>query len=336
MTTELINLLSSQSGQWYTLRSIQNLTGLSLESILNQVEILRKSGYWIEISPALGYRLHPNSTGLTYDRIELELTTRRIGRRLLVYQETDSTNDVVWSYASELAYGRHDYDGLAVFADHQRTGRGRLGRSWFSMPGAALLGSVLIYDDIARRKIVSQALSIAAGISAAQAIDETGGIDTQIKWPNDVLWQSMKLAGVMVESRQIGEEWAYVLGIGINCSMENEHLPPDLIGRAVSIRQVTGQPVDREKLAQALLLNLDHWLSGLSSDAKTRRNTIKELHEIWVKKCINIGNRLTLIWNNREFCGRVVDVDIEHGLLMQLDSGGVRLFDASTTTVKPE
>ena len=96
---------------------------------------------------------------------------------MLVYETTDSTNDVAWWYAQEAGF-----DGLAVFAEQQRSGRGRHGREWLTKSRSSVLCSVLLQRA---QQVSSQALTLLAGLSVAEAVEKTSDVEAQIKWPND-------------------------------------------------------------------------------------------------------------------------------------------------------
>ena len=136
-------------------------------------------------------------------------------------------------------------EGALVVADHQTSGRGRLGRSWEAPAGAALLFSVLLKPPAERR---IPELSLVAGIAVADALERTLGLSVQIKWPNDVMLRRKKIAGCLAEAR----DGAVVLGIGVNVGQTQDQLPPN----AGSIRTLTGRTMDREELLSTVLDDL--------------------------------------------------------------------------------
>ena len=293
---------------------------LSPPAILQRLDQLRQMGHHIEASPAYGFRLSGYVEKLTAELIENGLQTSRIGRKVLVYESTDSTNDVAWHYAGETGF-----DGLAVFAEHQRVGRGRLRRRWSAPARSSILCSILLRDFPSH---ASQKLTLLAGLAVAEAIEEVSSVPMRIKWPNDVIASGRKLAGIMVESRKINGATTCVVGIGINCSQAADDFEPELRATAVSIRQLIDRDVDRLRLAQQLLIRMDQWLVSLDSDQGN------SLHDKWLARCDNIGRRLTLVQDGCEYVGRVIDVSPDQGLLLQLDSGPVKFFDPATTSVQ--
>jgi len=159
-------------------------------------------------------------------------------------RETDSTNRV----ARELAT-RGAPHGTLVTATHQTAGRGRQGRSWSAPAGASLICSWVIRWEGAAPAL----LSLAAGVAVAELAGDVG----LVKWPNDVLIEGRKLAGILVEGRP-QERWA-VLGIGVNVALEPEQLPPELRDRAATLGLTTAE---LEPTLARLCSLLERWLSA--------------------------------------------------------------------------
>jgi len=323
MNVGLLQLLKNNRGNWLTMEAIAGSLESGPSVVLGEIEKLRQIGYLIEAVPAYGFRLSGCGQKFNADLIEHGLGTKRIGRKVLVYESTNSTNDVAWQYAME-----GGWDGLAVFAEHQRGGRGRSQNRWVSPAGKGILCSVLL-EDMSRD--MGEKLTLLAGLSAAEAVEDVCSIRTRIKWPNDVSVSGKKLAGVMVESRKIDNAFTYVIGIGINCLQSRDDFEGELGNTAVSIRQLTGGDVDRLQLAERLLGRLDYWLSVVNGEVPGQQ--VKGLHDEWLGRCDEVGRRITLVSNGQSYTGRVVDVSVAGGLLVQLDNGAVKVFDSATTTV---
>jgi BirA family biotin operon repressor/biotin-[acetyl-CoA-carboxylase] ligase len=163
--------------------------------------------------------------------------------------------------STQLLLGPDDPEGAVAVADHQTAGRGRLGRSWVAPPGTAVTVSVLLRPP-ADRKIAQ--LSLLGGLAAAEAVEEELELwrSSQIKWPNDVIINRRKVAGVLAEAR----DGAVVLGIGINVNQTRDELPQDTAQPVASLRTIDGREHDREALLADLLARLDRfygaWLEG--------------------------------------------------------------------------
>ena len=210
------------------------------------------------------------------------------------FAEIGSTNDECLRLAASGAP-----HGTAVVADRQTAGRGRHGRPWSSPPGTGLYVSLLVRlggppggrslpetlggppggrslpeDGIARPPTM---LPLLAGVAAARAVAavlraaENGGAPVRLKWPNDVLLNGRKLAGILVEGSFGPDGFAAAVGLGVNVSTLPQDLPPRVIYPATSILAETGRIVDREALLQAWLAEMDAALAlWQSPDGGTR------------------------------------------------------------------
>ncbi len=168
-------------------------------------------------------------------------TRGRMGSLRVHLRETESTNTV-----ARRLVARGAVHGTLVTAHQQTAGRGRQGRGWSAPPGTALLGSWVIRDP-------SPLLPLAAGVAVA----ELAGEAALLKWPNDVLIDGRKLAGILVEGRP-QEHWA-VLGIGINVALRIEQLPAELRDHAATLGL---NPADVEPTLGRLGALLERWLSA--------------------------------------------------------------------------
>ncbi len=257
---------------------------------------------------------------LNPDRIRQGLQTARVGRRLLVFEEVSSTNDVVWD-----SVGSPDADGLCVFAERQTAGRGRWGRIWHSTAGQSLLFSILLKGG----ELSADLLVLASAAAVAETLSALSVPSVQIKWPNDILIAGRKVCGILCESRIVRSQVWFVVGIGINVFQERRFFEQHRLGdSAVSLVLETNQPIERNGLAASLLNALDHWFS-------ISRYAPQQVIEVWKRYNRQIGSQIRILENQREFCGTCLDIDPAEGLLVQLNHGPVRFFHAAGCTVIP-
>jgi BirA family biotin operon repressor/biotin-[acetyl-CoA-carboxylase] ligase len=286
------------------------------------------------------------------DLIRANLRTKQIGRKVLVYEQTLSTNDVAAEYARN-----PENAGLAVFAEEQTAGRGRGGAQWHSARGDGLLFSVVLPDS----DVNSELLSLTCAVAVAEAIGKVGGYPAGIKWPNDIVLDGKKVAGILLESRirrtedrgqktedggrttedrkrRVGVETppaaslrspasaVYIVGIGINCHQTPASFPAELRATATSLDLVSGTRCQRVTVAKRVLTSLDHWL-------RVAGRSRKQVIDTWSHLSTQLGQRVTLSFNRRRFTGNCIGVDPEKGLILQLDRGGIRMFDAAHTHI---
>ena len=163
------------------------------------------------------------------------------------FAELDSTNTALVEQAR-----RGAPEGLVLVADHQTGGRGRLGRTWSAVPGAALLLSVLLRPPLPLDEV--SVVLMAAGLAACDGVEAAAGFRPGLKWPNDLVVADRKLAGLLAEATG-GADSGIVVGIGINVAASA--YPPELAGQATSCEEVASRPVDRADLLVAFLNALE-------------------------------------------------------------------------------
>ncbi|MCS6847309.1 MAG: biotin--[acetyl-CoA-carboxylase] ligase [Anaerolineae bacterium] len=160
-----------------------------------------------------------------------------------------STMDVCRAFAEQGAD-----EGLVVLADAQTAGRGRAGRTWYSPHGQSLYLSILLRPDLHPRRIGW--LTMLGALAVTDAISQFSILNSRfkLKWPNDVLLNGKKVAGVLVESSFTGDRLDYaVLGIGLNVNTRFDDAPEDVRLRATSLCEALGQEVDRQAVLDWLL-----------------------------------------------------------------------------------
>src|SRR5204863_8161954 len=131
-------------------------------------------------------------------------------------------------------------EGTTVAADAQTAGRGRLGRVWFSPPGAGLYVSIVLRPpgDLSTRSNPSAFLTLASGVAIAEAVRTATGLPAEIKWPNDVVIGRRKLGGILAEAAAQGDRLQHVI-VGFGVNLQNTSFPVELADRATSIEAET-------------------------------------------------------------------------------------------------
>ena len=176
------------------------------------------------------------------------LLTGRFGHPYLYAASCQSTQELLSADMPE---------GALALCDEQTQGRGRLGRTWTAPPGTAILCSLLLRPP--EDRIVSE-LSLVAGTAVAEAIEEAVGLAVQVKWPNDVMLNRRKVAGILAEA----SDGVVVIGIGVNVNQERSDLPDDANVRAGSLYTIDGIKRVRGPLLATILdrleVNYDAWV----------------------------------------------------------------------------
>src|SRR5262245_28791038 len=243
-------------------------------AIWARIQDLRQAGYEIEAGPHRGYRLVNSPDLLHADDLTARLgKTKVIGRDVRVFQEKNSTNDVIEKLARDGVK-----EGVVVFAETQTRGRGRLGRKWLSPPGKGLWFSLLLRPAL--RPLEATRLTVASATAVRRAIAAQAGLNPEIKWPNDILVDGRKVAGILTELNAELDQVKYViLGIGVDVNLNASDFPADLRRSATSLKAEIGKAVSRAGLAVAILRELDN------DYARVTGGRFPEVADEWEKYC---------------------------------------------------
>ena len=254
--------------------------------------------------------------------IEATLRTRVIARPLEVVAEIGSTNDAVMGAGRA---GRAE--GLAILADRQTAGRGRRGRSWASPAGVGLYTSVLLRPQLTPAKM--PLLTLVAGLGVAEAVEEIAGVATRLKWPNDVLVEGRKVAGILAEMASVDEQVGHiVIGIGINVNHGPQDLPEELFPAATSLSLVTGSRIPRGELAAALYNGLDRWYQIF------RQRQIEAILAAGRERSATLGRPVDVLADEERWQGLAVDLDADGALLVREEGGELRRVVASDVSIR--
>jgi BirA family transcriptional regulator, biotin operon repressor / biotin---[acetyl-CoA-carboxylase] ligase len=270
---------------------------------------------------------------LSAEAIAAALTTRYLGRPVLYFPRTASTNDVAHERAAAGAA-----DGLLVIADEQTAGRGRLDRRWWAPPGSSLLMSLLLRPALPPDR--AGQLTMCLGLAAVEAVEAVTGLRPALKWPNDLLLEGRKLGGMLTELRLNGERLAYaVLGLGVNVNVNFDDgrwtmdggrwsmvdgRSSGLADTAISLSMVLGSEVDRLALLAALLVRCETWYErALAGESP---------HAAWAARLDTVGRRVTVATTTGSVAGMAVGVTPEGALLVRDDEAAEHIIWSGDVT----
>jgi BirA family transcriptional regulator, biotin operon repressor / biotin---[acetyl-CoA-carboxylase] ligase len=300
--------------------------GPDLERVRLELDALASFGFGIEQHPYRGAAYGGPAARLCPDQIEHELATRRVGRRIAVWNRVTSTNDLAARAGTSLSN-----DGLVVLAEEQTDGRGRRGRSWTAPRCSSILMSVVLFPPPHLAPALPDAsfgcarLTALGAVSAAEVVTAWTGRDATIKWPNDVLIDGRKIAGILVEralaagqpglTRALGPPaevtWGAVIGIGLNVNLTRDAFPPALTRVATSLQiEGGGAPIDRSEVARHLIRRLDHWYDA------SRSQGVEILNTPWQARSEHLGRIVRIATTSGSLSGRLVAIDLRLGLTL--------------------
>lgn len=275
---------------------------VSRTAVWKAIQGLEADGFEIEAIRNKGYRLVGQADVLTKESCMSRLQTSWLGQQMQVFDVIDSTNTRLKQQAEAGAV-----HGTVMAADSQSAGRGRLGRSWVTPPGSALAFSVLVRPEISPAK--ASMLTLAAALAVSEAVDEMTGLQTKIKWPNDIVHAGKKICGILTEmSADMDQVHYVVIGIGLNVSVTE--FPEEISATATSLKLETGAQLLRSELLARILGHLekryeqfiaDQGISGMRAAYEERLANLQQRVKVldpagsWEGTCLGIGEDGSLI-----------------------------------------
>jgi BirA family biotin operon repressor/biotin-[acetyl-CoA-carboxylase] ligase len=214
---------------------------------------------------------------------------------------------------------------VSVVADEQTAGRGRLQRAWSSPKGAGLYFSILLRPTIPQN--CWPLITFMAALAVSDALREACELETDIKWPNDILSGERKICGILAEAIETPVGRAVILGIGIN--LTQNAFPPELENVATSVAEATGRAGDREQILAALLDTLSRWHSQLNDPGK--------IVDAWSNRSSYAIGKLVQVSNGDDvWQGTTCGVEPDGALRLRTSSGEIKLVRAGDVySVRP-
>ena len=285
--------------------------GVSRTAVWKHIRNLRQSGYVIEAIPSRGYQLQQSPDVLKPESIQADLECRRIGSRVRCFDETDSTNSQACRLGDE-----GEVDGLVVIADRQNSGKGRMGRRLESPGGVNLYASVLLRPAIL--PFEAPKLTFLSAVAVCRAITNCTGLQPTVKWPNDILMDGAKVAGLLNEMSSETDQVHYVvLGIGVNLNMRAEQFPSDLRYPATSLAIAAGKTVSRLLFTRSLLQEIDALYQLYLDEGSV------PIMSAWAELCDLTGKAVQVDCNDQKIEGTMVGLAEDGALLVRTATGKV-------------
>lgn len=307
---EIIRLLKAGKGSFISGQALSSSLGVSRTAVWKHIEKAREMGFSIEASPSKGYRLD-TSGGAPFNGVEVSsgLSTEFIGRNIRFYRSLDSTN----IKAFELGRAGEP-EGTAVIADAQTGGKGRLGRRWESPAGVNLYTSVLLRPLIPPRR--AHNMTFVSAVALAETVESFGPVRPTVKWPNDILLEGKKAAGILLEMDSEPDRVHFIVaGIGVNINMKEADMPGPLRSIATSLYEKKGGTTDRAEFAGALYSALEKWYKVY------KESGFSPVLEAWKGFFASTGKPVTVRSFDAVTEGVCMGVDSDGALLVRIGSG---------------
>ncbi|MBO7473264.1 MAG: biotin--[acetyl-CoA-carboxylase] ligase [Ruminococcus sp.] len=311
----LLATLAGAGGDYISGAALAEKLGVSRNAVWKAVKSLEAEGFSISSITSKGYKLNEDNNRLSADLILPLLNTKEIGRNIKVFDEVDSTNNVVRELETEKAP-----HGTSVVANRQTAGKGRIGRHFVSPPGVGLYLSVLVRPNFDLH--FAPMITAATACAAAEAIEELCGSNVMIKWVNDLYMNGKKICGILTEA-SLGLEMRVLdcatIGIGINVHSIGDLFDAELKKTATSIEDETGIRLDRNRLCAGILNRLEIYLGKISD-----RSFLREYRE----RELLTGNMITAVVGTEKLIGEALGIDDNANLIIRLPYGEIKYLSS--------
>ena len=291
--------------------SISEELGISRTAVWKHIRNLRSAGYQIEAVPSRGYQLQQAPDVLMPEAILSGLDCQLIGSAVRCFQETDSSNLQACRLGDDGAA-----EGLVVVADRQTAGKGRMGRRWESPGAVNLYLSILLRPDIL--PFEAPKLTFLSAVAVCRTMQRCCELQPTVKWPNDVLINGAKAAGLLNEMSSETDRVNYVvLGIGVNLNMQREQFPDDLRYPATSLALETGENVSRVDFTRVLLEEIDAlYMTYLEQGSEP-------IIAAWVELWDMVGKDVVVDCGEKQLQGQAAGLGEDGALLVRNISGEI-------------
>lgn len=292
--------------------------GVSRTLVWKHIKSLQSLGYVIAATSNGGYQLLKQPDAVN-DFAVLSYLPEDYRGAVFYYQTIGSTNDI----AKDLA-GTSLPHGSLIIAEVQLKGRGRLGHSWASPSGGVWFTLVLKPSFPAS---IAPRFALWAAVVIAKILREQTGLPLTIKWPNDLLVGGRKIGGILVEmAAEIGRINYLIIGIGLNTNFKSEQLPAELQAKTTTIYDCLGKKINRAKLIADLAVKL-------AADYKQVAFDFQQILSEWRRLSATLGQKIKVKAAAEVFSGQAVDIDENGALIVKLDDGQTKLFQAGEVTL---
>jgi len=225
------------------------------------------------------------------------LNPQSFGNNIIHLKETFSTNDDVWNYIN-------DHNDIIVVADQQTNGRGRRSNQWFSVKSKSLTFSIgLIKQN-------NNLFPLIAALSICQSINKLSSMKIKIKWPNDIIINNKKIAGILIESKMIGLNIILNIGIGINVNLDIDDIEKSSLKDISSMHIETNKIYNRELLLSEIVKSFYKYLTKKDED----------IIELWMAHCSHINKKVFFHSNDKKNNGIFKGVNPKGHAMIQIDN----------------
>jgi BirA family biotin operon repressor/biotin-[acetyl-CoA-carboxylase] ligase len=250
--------------------------------------------------------------------IQNQLSAKYIGREIVSYDSVNSTNDIAKSLV-----GESGKEGTVILAESQTQGKGRQGRTWYSEENVGIYLSTFLKLSVPPGQTAQ--ITLVAGVALVQAVNEFSRARAHLKWPNDILLNGKKVAGILTENCRDNTHSGVIIGIGIN--VNHSHFPVPLQHIATSMAMENGEIFERLPLISFLLNHLEQEYRSFLKEG------ISPTVDQWNLNSNMFGKHISLTQGTQTFFGTALKLNEEGHLVILIDNGEEIAFDSGEVTI---
>ncbi len=285
------------------------------------IKQLEEEGYQIEAVRNKGYRLAEAADVITEAEIGSRLRSKWMGRHLVYFPETDSTNIQAKRLGEEGAP-----EGTLVVAERQTAGKGRRGRTWSSPAGTSIYMSFLLRPNIPPR--CAPMVTLIAGLAGAKAVNQVTGLNARIKWPNDLVVNGKKICGILTEMSAEMEGIHYIVtGIGIN--VNQKEFPEEIRDKATSLLLEGGRCFNRSQLIAGVMEWFEPYVERF-----LETKDLSLLKEDYEEMLANLNQEVQVLDPAGEYHGVCQGIDKDGQLLVERGDGSLSRVQSGEVSVR--
>lgn len=313
MKSKILEILEKRSNYVSGEEMSKNI-GISRAAVWKHIKKLRELGYEIDSKTNEGYKLIKSPEKQIEFELERILDTKIIGKKILFFEEVDSTNNKAKQIALEKK------EGAVVISEIQTSGRGRRGREWQSPKGGIYVSFILKPNVSPERAPQLTLVSSLALVETLNAMD--GNLNAKIKWPNDVLISDKKISGILTELSADMEKINYiVVGVGVNINTDINSLPET----ATSLKLEMKEEVSVKLFLKSFLEHYDSvYLEYLDGG-------INKIIERWKDNSDTLGKNVKIIGINETYEGLAKDIDENGALILRIDNKEIKVYSGDVS-----
>ncbi len=319
MRDKIIKVILDSKDYSISVEELSKKLGVSISEIWKHMKALKEEGYNIEFVNRKGYRLiEVQEDLLTYQNISNKLETKIIGNNIVHFETIDSTNNYAKKVASQ------ELEGTVIISEEQTKGKGRIGRPWHSKSKEGIWMSIILKPNMIPQK--APFITLIAGASIVKALNDLG-VETTIKWPNDIIINNKKMAGILTElSAEIERINYIVLGIGIN--VKTMEFSQEISEIATSLYK-EGYTISRVDIIRKILKEFEYlYLKYINEGSK------EETLDICRQYSSIIGKNVYLIKDEEKELVRCLDINQEGNLLVQTKDNIIREIISGEVSIR--